>query len=199
MKIWVKFLIGAALGMVIGFLLPNTETVYSVLQWFEKLAIGIGRYAVIPVLVFSLTIAAYELRMDEQFWSMVLKNIVLIVVVSFFVIFTGIIITSIITPGRIPIETVEQIEAINLNPGANILEIFPSNMFSVLFGSGVYLPGMRICLIPRHGFKLRSQLFKTCHFAYRFAFKNFLSYRFFLFRNPGIHIDSSCRLLGCSF
>jgi len=139
MKIWVKFLIGAALGMTIGFLLPNTETVYSVLQWFEKLAIGIGRYAVIPVLVFSLTVAIYELRMDEQFWSMVLKNIALIVVTSFFVIFIGIIITSIITPGRIPIETVEQMEAINLNPGANILEVFPSNMFSVLFGGGVYL------------------------------------------------------------
>jgi len=139
MKIWVKLLIGSALGMIIGFLLPNTETVFAVLGWLEKLAIGIGRYAVIPVLVFSLTVAAYELRMDEQFWSMVFKNMVLIVVGSFLVIFTGIIITSIITPGRIPIETVEQIEAIGLNPGANILEIFPSNMFSVLFGSGAYL------------------------------------------------------------
>ena len=139
MKICVKFLIGAALGMIIGFLLPNTETVFSALQWFEKLAIGIGRYVVIPVLVFSLTVAAYELRMDEQFWSLALKNIALIVVGSFFVIFTGIIITSIITPGRIPIETVEQIEAISLNPGANVLEVFPSNMFSVLFGGGVYL------------------------------------------------------------
>jgi Na+/H+-dicarboxylate symporter len=120
-------------------LFRSTETVYSALQWFEKLAIGVGRYVVIPVLVFSLTVAVYELRMDEQFWSMAFKNIVLIVVASFFVIFTGIIITSIITPGRIPIETVEQIEAIHLNVGANILELFPSNMFSVLFGGGVYL------------------------------------------------------------
>ena len=139
MKVWVKFLIGSILGMAIGFLLPNTETVYSALQWLEKLAIGIGRYAVIPVLVFSLTVAVYELRMDEQFWSMVFKNMALIVVTSFFVIFTGIIITSIVTPGRIPIETVEHIEAVNLDPGSNILEVFPSNMFSVLFGGGVYL------------------------------------------------------------
>ena len=139
MKIWVKFLIGSIIGMTIGFLLPNTETVFSALQWLEKLAIGIGRYAVIPVLVFSLTIAVYELRMDEQFWSMVFKNLALIVVTSFFVVFTGIIITSIITPGRIPIETVEQIEAIGLEGGSIILELFPSNMFSVLFGSGVYL------------------------------------------------------------
>jgi len=139
MKVWVKLLIGSVLGMTIGFLLPNTEGVFSALSWFERLAIGIGRYAVIPVLVFSLTVAVYELRMDEQFWPMVLKNFLLIVAASFVVIFSGIIITSIFTPGRIPIETVEQIESTSLNVGANILELFPSNMLSVLSGNGAYL------------------------------------------------------------
>jgi len=139
MKVWVKLLIGSILGMTIGFLLPNSENVYMTLQWLEKLAIGIGRYAVIPVLVFSLIVAVYELRMDEQFWPMVLKNFLLIAAASFFVIFSGIIVTSIFSPSRIPIETVEQVEAINLSLGDNILELFPSNMFSVLAGSGMYL------------------------------------------------------------
>ncbi|MCL2441313.1 MAG: hypothetical protein FWD14_06200 [Treponema sp.] len=71
MKVWVKLLIGSILGMLIGFLLPNNEAVFAAFQWLEKLALGIGRYAVIPVLVFSLTVAVYELRMDEQFWPMV--------------------------------------------------------------------------------------------------------------------------------
>ena len=127
------------MGLIIGFLLPNTEGVFNALQWLEKLALGIGRYAVIPVLVFSLTIAVYELRMDEQFWSMVLKNFILIVAASFFVIFTGIIVTSIFTPHQIPITTVEQMDVEILNVGNNILELFPSNMFSVLTGSGLYL------------------------------------------------------------
>ena len=127
------------------------------MQWLEKLAIGIGRYAVVPVLVFSLTVAVYELRMDEQFWPIVLKNFLLIIAASFFVIFSGIIVTSIFSPGRIPMDkTVEELEGIILTVGENTpnlalfklfdvfvgpntLEIFPTNMFSILAGSGIYL------------------------------------------------------------
>ena len=139
MKVWIKFLIGAVLGMIIGFLLPETPGVFSALLWLEKLAIGIGRYAVIPVLVFSLAIAVYELRMDEQFWPMFLKNFLLINVISIFVIFSGIVVTTIFSPERIPIETVEQVEVLGLSVAENIIDIFPSNMFSVLAGSGSYL------------------------------------------------------------
>jgi Na+/H+-dicarboxylate symporter len=140
MKVWIKLLIGSVLGMTIGFLLPaESQGIIPVFQWLEKFALGIGRYAVLPVLAFSLTIAVYELRMDEQFWPMVLKNLLLIIGLSVFVIFSGIMVTMIFPPSRIPIETVEQIESFNLDPGANILEIFPSNMFNVLVGNGIYL------------------------------------------------------------
>jgi Na+/H+-dicarboxylate symporter len=145
MKVWVKFLIGSILGMVIGFLLPDNESVFSALSWFEKLAIGIGRYTVIPVLVFSLTVAVYELRMDEQFWSIIFKNILFIIIASVFVIFTGITVTMIFTPGRIPIETIEQVEVLNLNIWDNLLDIFPSNMLNVLATGGVYLFPACIC------------------------------------------------------
>jgi Na+/H+-dicarboxylate symporter len=70
---------------------------------------------------------------------MVLKNLLLIIAISAFVIFSGIIATMIFTPDRIPIETVEQLDAVNLDPAENILEVFPSNMFSVLTGTGLFL------------------------------------------------------------
>jgi len=139
MKVWIKFLIGSILGMFIGFLLPDSEAVFQGLAWLEKLAIGVGRYSVIPVLVFSLTVAVYELRMDEQFWSMILKNFIFIIIASAFVIFLGILVTMIFSPGRIPIETVEQLEVMGLNVGDNILAIFPHNMLSVLGTNGAYL------------------------------------------------------------
>ena len=139
MKIWIKFLIGAILGLVIGFLLPENESVFAALVWLEKLAIGAGRYAVIPVLVFALTISVYELSMDDQFWPMVFKNFIVIIAISVFVIFSGIVVTTIFSPERIPIETVEQIEVLGLSVAENILDIFPSNMFSVLAGGGSYL------------------------------------------------------------
>ena len=139
MKIWVKLLIGSILGMTIGFLLPNSESVFSAMLWLEKFALGIGRYAVIPVLIFSLTIAVYELRFDGQFWQMILKNFTVILAVSVFVIFSGVIVTAIFSPERIPIETIEQQEILGLAIGDNFLELFPSNMFSVLAKDGVYL------------------------------------------------------------
>jgi Na+/H+-dicarboxylate symporter len=139
MKVWFKFLIGSVLGVIIGFLLPNNESVFAALSWLEKLAIGIGRYTVIPVLVFSLTIAVYELRMDEQFWPIVLKNVLLIIAASVFVIFTGIAATMIFTPENIRIETIEQLEVIDLNIKDNLLDIFPPNMFNVLATGGIYL------------------------------------------------------------
>jgi Na+/H+-dicarboxylate symporter len=140
MKVWVKLLIGSALGITIGFLLPSeSQGIISGFQWLEKLAIGIGRYAVIPVLAFSLTVAVYELRMDDQFWPLILKNFILIISISVFVISIGIIAATVYSPDRIPIETAEQLEVLNIDPSANILEVFPSNMFSVLTGNGIYL------------------------------------------------------------
>jgi len=140
MKVWIKLLTGAILGMAIGFLLPGeNQSIDLALQWLEKLALGIGRYAVAPVLVFSLTVAVFELRMDDHFWPMVLKNLLVIIAASVFVIFSGIMITMLFSPDRIPIDTIEQVEILNLDPAATIIEIFPSNMFSVLAGNGIYL------------------------------------------------------------
>jgi Na+/H+-dicarboxylate symporter len=140
MKVWVKLLFGSILGMAIGFLMPaDNANVISFFQWMEKLAIGIGRYAVVPVLVFSLTIAVYELRQNNQFWSMIIKNAFIIIIAAFFVIFSGILVTILVSPERIPIEKVDQVELFGLDNAASISEIFPSNMLSVLAGNGIYL------------------------------------------------------------
>ncbi|MDR1252294.1 MAG: cation:dicarboxylase symporter family transporter [Treponema sp.] len=140
MKVWIKLLVGSVLGIVLGFLLPGgNQTLLSALTWLEKLALGIGRYAVVPVLFFSLTIAVYELRQDGQFWPLVFKNFLFIIGVSLFIIASGILATLFFVPARIPIEGVEQLEVISLNTAENITDLFPSNMFSVLAGDGVYL------------------------------------------------------------
>jgi Na+/H+-dicarboxylate symporter len=140
MKIWIKLLAGSILGIVIGFLLPaENQQVLAALLWLEKLALGIGRYAVIPVLVFSLTVAVYELRQDGQFWTQAGRNFLLIIGSSLFVIVSGILVTLIFSPGRIRVERVEQLDVINLSAAENITDLFPSNMFGVLAGDGVYL------------------------------------------------------------
>ena len=140
MKVWVKLLIGSAIGIIAGLFLPaDNHTVLSAFIWLEKLALGIGRYAVIPILVFSLTIAIYELRQDGQFWPLVFRNLLVIAGASLFVIVLGILVTLAFTPSRIPILIEEQFDIISLNIAQNVLDMFPSNMLSVLTGQGLYL------------------------------------------------------------
>jgi Na+/H+-dicarboxylate symporter len=140
MKVWVKLLIGSLLGIAAGMFLPlENQPVTGALLWLENLALGLGRYAVIPLLVFSLIIAIYELRQDGQFWPLLLRNFLVITGITFLVIILGILVTLIFTPARIPIQIEEQMEAVSLNIGDNILDLFPSNMFNAVTGSGSYL------------------------------------------------------------
>ena len=139
MKVWIKLLIGSVLGLVLGFLLPENQRLADALVWLEQFALRIGRYAVIPVIVFSLTIGVYELRQDGQFWRMALKNFLVIAGVSVFVIFAGVLVTLVFPPAKIPILAEEQIGVIGLDIAGSIRDLFPYNMFSVLAGDGVYL------------------------------------------------------------
>jgi len=142
MKVWLKLLIGAVLGVVIGFLLPaDNQTIGKDIAWLWDLGIRLGRYCLAPMLVFSLTIAVYELRQDGQFWGLVLKTFFVIVFSSAFIISAGILATLIFPPARIPILIEEQAEAISLNTSEIVLQLFPSNMFTAVFGD-------RISILP---------------------------------------------------
>ena len=140
MKVWVKLLAGSVLGIILGFVLPSgSQQLLSALAWLEKLALSIGRYAVVPILIFSLTIAIYELRQDGQFWPLVFKNLAVIAGASLFVIVLGILVTLIFPPTRIPIFIEEQMETIRLGMSENIIDLFPPNMLSALVSGGIYL------------------------------------------------------------
>ena len=139
MKVWIKLLIGSVIGLFLGFLLPDNQRLTEALLWLEQMALRVGRYAVIPMIVFSLTISVFELRHDGQFWKIALRNIFVIIGVSVFVIFAGVLATFIFTPAKIFIPQEEQIGTIGLTVADNIKELFPYNMFSVLATDGVYL------------------------------------------------------------
>ena len=140
MKVWLKLFIGSLLGIFLGYLLPaDNQTISQGLAWLGELAIRIGRYGLIPILVFTLTIAVYELKQDGQFWGMVFRTFLVIVLCSVFVISSGILVTLFFPPARIPILIEEQADAIFLNTAGNILSIFPSNMFAAVLNDGIYL------------------------------------------------------------
>ncbi|MDR2019484.1 MAG: cation:dicarboxylase symporter family transporter [Treponema sp.] len=140
MKVWLKLLIGSLLGVLLGFFLPyENQTILSGLAWFESLALRVGRYTAVPILIFSLTIAIYELRQDGQFWKLVFQSFLIIAGSALFVITMGIIVTLIFSPARIPISIEEQLSIVSLGVSENVLELFPSNMFSALVSENLYL------------------------------------------------------------
>jgi Na+/H+-dicarboxylate symporter len=140
MKIWLKLLIGSLLGMLLGFLLPyENQTILSGLAWIEDLALRIGRYAAVPVIIFSLTVAVYELRQDGHFWPLILRVFLVMIGIGVFVIALGIVVILVFPPARIPILIEEQMSAVSLGVKENILELFPSNMFASLVNESGYL------------------------------------------------------------
>ena len=145
MKVWLKLLIGSVLGVILGFVLPqDNQSVMAALEWLNRFAIQIGRYAVIPILVFALTIAIYELRQDNRLWRLVFRTFLTIIVSTACIVALGVIVTLIFPPARIPILIEEQRELIRLNLPEAIMEIFPSNMFSALTSTAGYL--LPVCI-----------------------------------------------------
>lgn len=140
MKVWMKLFIGSILGIMLGFLLPQeNQSIQNALEWLQQLAISIGRYTLVPTLVFALVVAVYELRQDRRMWTLFFKSLAVLAGSTIFIIGSGILITMLFPPARIPILIEGQRESISLDIGGGILEFFPSNMFSALSGSGSYL------------------------------------------------------------
>ena len=140
MKVWIKLLIGSLLGFLLGFVVPQDNlTITEAIDWLAKLAIQIGRYALVPTLAFSLMIAIYELRQDKEMWPLILRSLGIILVSSVFIIGSGMLVTLIFPPARIPILIEGQKESISLDIGQGILQLLPTNMLASLVSNGDYL------------------------------------------------------------
>ncbi len=140
MKVWIKLLIGSILGLFLGLVVPqDNTTIIGVIDWLARVALQIGRYTLVPTLGFSLVIAIYELRQDKQMWPVVFRTVGIIIGSSIVIIGSGMLVTLLFPPARIPILIEGQKESISLDIGQGILQLLPSNMLSGLVADGTYL------------------------------------------------------------
>ena len=138
MKIWIKLLVGALIGVVAGFYIPaQMQAFFDALSGF---LIGIGRYVLFPFVFFSMGIGASELRQEKRLGRVYLSALKYLALSAGVLVLIGTLSVLVFPPERIPITTIvaeKSISPFGILDGLKI--IFPRNVFAVFFGSGEFL------------------------------------------------------------
>ena len=77
MKLWFKYLIGIAIGIIAALILPqNNIHVQTTVEFISNLMLRFGRYMLLPVLFFSVATACFKLNEEKMilktgFWTFV--------------------------------------------------------------------------------------------------------------------------------
>lgn len=137
MKIWIKYLIGAVIGIALGLLLPSdNEKIISVFGFIQELIINIGRYTLIPLIFFSLTYGTFELRQEGKILRVYGRLIGYTVLITFILVVLGSVSVLVFSPVRIPI--INESAKVLATPDIKsiLLNLVPRNFFRVFINEG---------------------------------------------------------------
>lgn len=151
MKIWIKYLVAALLGALIGWLVPpgNRQETARILS---SLCVDAGRYIVFPLMFFTLPVAILELGDEGKFGSTLGRASVLSLVSIPVFTLAGIITALIVNPGRLPL-AMETAAHASIRPLREILsELLPSNAFFVMLKGEFILPLILLGIVLGIGF-----------------------------------------------
>ena len=137
MKIWIKVLLGAFIGGLLGVYLPAKSADFFTV--FAELVINIGYYVLFPLIFFSLAVGIFELRKEGLTLRVLGRGAAYLVASTLITVLLGIASVILLAPDRIPI-IIEQ-ESIYAVPSlAEVLfSLFPRNVFTVFSSSSLYL------------------------------------------------------------
>ena len=149
MKVWIKYLIGIAIGVITALLLPaDSVAASSVITFLTELFVRFGRYLVVPIVFSSAIIAINKLRTSKTLLKSTAWTFGFMIVSSLLLAFVGLLSILIVRLPRIPItnELAGQIAGIDVK--ALILSLFPESAFSALKeGSFLLVSFLFGCLI----------------------------------------------------
>jgi Na+/H+-dicarboxylate symporter len=141
MKIWIKFLIGSVLGIIIALILPAEGFfMQKLLPYMTKFAIRFGRYLLLPLIFFSMTVSVYKLRESGILFKTAVKTSLVIIISSLILTAIGVISGLIIKLPRIPIPVEKISQSTSFDIAGNLLKIFPESIFSVFLDGAYLLP-----------------------------------------------------------
>ena len=144
MKVWIKYLIGVALGILAAFILPTENAAFAnAIAFLTELFIRIGRYVVVPLLFTSAIVAVCKLRTSKVLLKTTGLTFLIIVASSLILTLVGLASILIVKLPRIPITVDVATEAFSLDVKGMILSLFPYSGFEALREGSFLL----VCLV----------------------------------------------------
>ncbi len=140
MKVWLKLLLGAALGVVLGVFLPlPARADASLLLQINDFVLSLGRYALFPLVFFSTAVALNELQRDKRLWGVLVRSLSYMVLGTFLLVLVGALFILLFSPERIPITSRRETELIFRSWNDTLGNLVPKNLFQILTGGADFL------------------------------------------------------------
>ena len=140
MKVWLKLLLGAAVGIALGLLLPlPARADGSVLPQFADFILSVGRYALFPLVFFSTAVALSDLHREKRLWQTVGRSLVYMALGTLLLVLVGALFILLFSPERIPITSRRETELIFKSWNDTIASLIPKNLFQILTGGADFL------------------------------------------------------------
>ncbi|MBQ0002929.1 MAG: dicarboxylate/amino acid:cation symporter [Treponema sp.] len=148
MKIWIKYLIGIALGLASAFILP-LDSIHgaSIIAFITEIIIRIGRFTLLPLLFFSVIMAVYRLNDAKLVGKTTLWAAAVIVASSLLLSALGFITIVIVKLPQLQIIT-EKVTQVNTIDIQNLIrQMIPFSSFESLIQGSFLLPTFIFAMI----------------------------------------------------
>jgi aerobic C4-dicarboxylate transport protein len=140
MKVWLKLLLGAAVGVALGLLLPlPTRADGSLLVQINEFILSLGRYALFPLVFFSTAVALSDLHRDKKLWGTLARSLVYMALATIILVLVGALFILVFSPERIPITSRRETELIFRSWNDTLANLVPKNLFQILTGGADFL------------------------------------------------------------
>lgn len=145
MKLWVKYLIGALLGIALAFLLPeNNPAVAESLLFITKIIIRFASYLVLPLVFFTAIISVQRLRESRLILKTIFWSALLIVASAFVLALISLLAIIIVKLPRIPITAEKSANGIAFSFSYFFENLFPASAFETLANGSFLFPSFLI-------------------------------------------------------
>ncbi len=151
MKIWLKYLIATIVGVAAGLIIPMGDG--SVLDAVADVSMNIARYALLPLVFFSVAIAGFELHEERRLLRVWLRTVLYSMATVLVLTLVGLAGAFLFTPGRIPLST-DTVSSVGTVPTIfSILDaVISADALSTLLSFNFLLPAASFALILGLGF-----------------------------------------------